>query len=526
MKKAVVFLLATAMVLSASALFAAGQQGDATTAGGRKILDISVGHTVSKDRVPEKRPALYSETILEKFGIRFAYEDIPGEEFIDKMNLLFATGEYPDYIDSVNGGPRTADYNRWANDGLMRRFDDKLDKVPEYMKQWTDAQWETTYAFNKAADGYLYTLPHKNKRDASMNWIYKKSAFDAIGLEFPTTKDELTNVLKTLKREYSDFIGIVNRAGPNGVWSRMGTMFRTSGGFFVAYDGPHDRLTYGPTMDNFRDLMIYTNMLWKEGLIDPEFATNNYQQWTERFARGQAYILYSWGTRATWAEGVEKNDVDWEYSRVYTGAYDKSLPEVWAVEAPFWNWGPAVSIGATDEEFDRLLEYFNWACTDEGWYFHNFGVEGVTFTFDSNGVPQWMDHMYDAEKNPEGKSLALYGIGYYLRTNGPDTVPRSWGDIVNDDISALATRPGVIGGKQILWDSTKEEQKDLADWEVVLNQVRDEWTMKFQTDVLDPNDDAVWADFQAALKKAGLDKIMALRTKIFNRSPYNKVWPY
>jgi len=137
-----------------------------------------------------------------------------------------------------------------------------------------------------------------------------------------------------------------------------------------------------------------------------------------------------------------------------------------------------------------------------------------------------MDHMYNAETNPEGKSLAKYGIGYYLRTIGPDYIPITWGDEVNNDISALSTRPGVIGPKHILWDSSKEEQKDLADWETVLNQVRDEWTMKFSTAVIDPSDDAVWNDFQKALKDAGLDKIMSLRTKIFGRSDYNKVWPY
>ena len=51
----------------------------------------------------------------------------------------------------------------------------------------------------------------------------------------------------------------------------------------------------------------------------------------------------------------------------------------------------------------------------------------------------------------------------------------------------------------------------LADLEVVVTDVRDEYGSKFLFGTLDPNDDGDWNDYLAALERAGLEQVRAIR---------------
>ena len=61
-------------------------------------------------------------------------------------------------------------------------------------------------------------------------------------------------------------------------------------------------IPYGYTQDGFREALKWTNTFYKEGFIDPEFATGSDNQWTEFYANGKAYIEYQYVERALWAE--------------------------------------------------------------------------------------------------------------------------------------------------------------------------------------------------------------------------------
>lgn len=518
-------LICVFALLGAANLFASGASAG-TSSGERPVLDISIIQVISKDRVPSERPTLYEDEMLKNWGIKLEYEDYVEDAYTDRITVLMASDEHPKML---GPGPRTWDVNPWGLEGYIRAMEDHLDKVPNFKRQWETDEWDFMVTKSTAADGHLYMLPNKNPRKASMTWIYRKSDFDKYGLEFPTTTDEMYEMLKAYKAAKPSFIGITNRAGANGPWQRMIHSFRTSPSFFKDYDRTTAELTYGPSTDKFRDMMTFVRKLYVEGLLDPEFPTRNYQTWTEQVARGEAGFLFSWGTRAPWSEGVETDpDAEWAYALSPIAAY----PEKGALgqlEEAYFPWGNIFTDKMNDEELDRMLEYLDWTATDEGWIWTKYGVEGVTMQFEGK-MPVYMDHMYDVEKNPDGRAMWSYGFALALANYWtPSWLPKSAGDQTNDIISEYVGTLEPLRGydqhgqpwQNLVMNFTEEESKDYADIEVVVNQVRDEWALKFSLGQLDPQNDASWADFQKALKGAGLDEMASIANKVYKRTPYN-----
>jgi ABC-type glycerol-3-phosphate transport system substrate-binding protein len=502
------------LVLAVGIMGFAGAQAEGAAAEEDGVLTIDVIHGISKDRIPSERPSLFEKEILDRFNMRFEYEDIPGDQLVQKVNLLFASGEYFDYIDVINGGPRLSDYNNWGIDGHMIAMDEYIDQVPNFRALWTDDEWDYVMEDATAPDGHLYGLPTKNPRLSSQSWIYKKSAFDKWGIDFPGTTDELYRVLTQIKQNDPQFVGLPNRWGMWNVLGGLARTFHTSPGFFRDWDVGTDQIVYGPTTDKFRDMVAYASKLYQEGLIDPEFATASNQQWTERYAQGRAYLQYSYATRAAWAEGVEKSGVDWDWTKTYVNAYP-DMPAVVPTEKPYWAWGPAITVEADEAKVDRLLEYLDWAATDEGELFHIYGVEGETFEYE-DGEPVYMDHIYDAEENPDGTYMHEYGLGYLLRRPAHP---------IEAELSEYL-RNGLDSGdfrthKFIVWDTTEEEHRQLADLEVVIEQVRDEWVMAFVTGERDATSNAEWQAFYNELEKAGIEKATEIRQTVFQRTSYN-----
>lgn len=525
--KRVLAVVCVVFLLGTTSLFAAGAQGG-TTAGGMDIVEITGIYESSKDRIPSERPSLFDKELEKEWGIRMLWEDraAPMHEYI---TVLMASDDHPKFIGM---GPRTWHVNPWGLEGYMQPLEMHMSKVPNYMRQWTESEWEFAMTKSKAPDGHLYYFPNKNPRKASMTWIYRKSDFDKLGVPEPSTTAELFQILKDMKKVNPDSVGIMNRAGASGLWRRMIHSFRTSGGFFVDYDRTTSELTYGPTTEKFRDMMKAVAMLYAEGLVDPEFITNSYQEWTEKIARGQGSFIFSWGTRAPWAMGVETDpDAEWTYMSTPISHYE-GKPALGQLEEPYFPWGYSFTDKISDSELDRMLEYMNWSASDEGWTFNKFGIEGTTFQYDSSGRPELMPHM-QTNDNPDGRAMWSYGFGasainlaHYW---SPEWMPKNQGTMINDGIGAWVEKLEPLRGydqhnqpwQNLVMNFSEDELTEYNDLMVVISQVLDEWTLKFVLGQLDVANNGVWSDFKKALEGAGLSKATALANEVFKREPFN-----
>jgi putative aldouronate transport system substrate-binding protein len=56
-----------------------------------------------------------------------------------------------------------------------------------------------------------------------------------------------------------------------------------------------------------------------------------------------------------------------------------------------WTGFAMITTSCSEEEMITALKWLNYGFSEEGLMYKNFGTEGVTYTLDANGDPQWTD---------------------------------------------------------------------------------------------------------------------------------------
>lgn len=475
-----------------------------------ETLKLGALYEISKDRVPT-RPSLIDEKVKEMFNVELEWNDIQSSAYNDIINTLLAGDEYPEIFWNLN---HEQSVKNMGLEGYLKPLEDYLDQMPNYTALWSAEDFETVLAFCKASDGHLYYTPNQNYRTASMAWVYRKTAFDEMGLQFPETIDDLYTVLKTIKeKDPESFPMPANRGGWGNVLNGLRTAYGvgSKASYVDAYTG--EFIPYGYTQDGFREAVKWGAKFYAESLIDPEFATGTDAQWTETYATGKAYIEYSYGTRASWAEVQMKAiepDVDWEWSKINVTA-DKSKGFVYDREDVFYAYGYSFTDKISEDGLERMLQWCDYISSEEGQIFMNMGVEGVTYQKNADGTLQFMDHMYHETRNPEGTQPWVYGLYMGTLAQNPDYV-REVGKEVDLELSdAFESNANAHYYPKYPTAYTAEEENRLATLDTQINDMADEYILKFIMGQMDPNDDAQWQAYLDALDNAGLQEAAQIR---------------
>ena len=497
------------LLLIGSFSFASGKSDGNTEKSGTDVYLVKVFYEFSKDRLPREYP-YFAKLAEEKFGLRFVYEYVPADKTVEKTNLLFSAG---DYYDMHPYGLRTSQVNEWAMEGHIVPLSDYLERLPSYRKWWNVLEWDSLIAFNSAPDKKLYLLPSKNPRTISRAWVYRKDLLDAIGYSWPSTIDGYYHLLVALKAAYPGLYPLFTR-GSGGIFTDVfENTWRTSAG--VHFDVDTNQLVYGAVTDKYRKLLRFFAKLYREELMDPEYITNTRERENEiLYARNTAITTPNWvGNVAYMNAQSQLSDptVEWEYSFATLSEYE-GQPMMVNPELPSWPWGPFLTTAVRGKKLDLLIDYLNWIMDGEGMTARYFGEEGVTFEY-FNGTPVFMEHMNTPE-NPYGIEMWEYGLENYPIFH-PDR-PKTEGDVIYEEMTKWAEGRDFI--RQIPWDFEKNDERYRANIETVVNETRNQYRHKFVLGDLDPDDDADWSLYLNEVTKAGVDRLLALYQKSYDRN--------
>lgn len=230
----------------------------------------------------------FTKWLEEKTNIDLQFDVAPMDRagYREKLSLVLASGSLPDII--MNFGLPLDEQQTLADQGLIIPMDDLIEKYGDEFKKVMEMYPQTKDTFS-LADGKMYSLPHINDcfhcQLSQKAWIYKPW-LDKLGLEVPTTTDELEKVLIAFKNQDPNGNGVADEIPWSGAqvgsWqaqldsfimnafvynSRVGTvphMFVEDGVIKMAYAEP-----------GWKEGIIYLNKLYQQGLIDPEVFTND-----------------------------------------------------------------------------------------------------------------------------------------------------------------------------------------------------------------------------------------------------------
>ena len=267
---------------------------------------------------PEEMPAI--QRLDELTGIKTEWEVIKGSDWETKLNLMFASGEYPDVIIAPNGNVDDEEYG--VSQRLLLPLDDLIEKyMPNYTSR-RDAEENDPTISLVASDGQIYSVGYLvgQNINSEAHYFINQTWLDALGLQTPTDVESLTEVLRAFKT-----------GDPNGngeadeIPLEMGLDASYYGIRYILplfgipcasqkwiYIDDNKNVQFAATQDGFRKCMEWLNMCYTEGLIDPEVLSQDVNTVQTKLADGNAGFFATWRLLAMgFDEGVAKDCVFW-----------------------------------------------------------------------------------------------------------------------------------------------------------------------------------------------------------------------
>lgn len=230
----------------------------------------------------------------EKTNVHIEFEGIPMQGRAEKVNLVLASGNYPDVFFGLNfTAAQIEQYG--VKEQLLMPLNDLLDKnCVEINKIWTN--FPGSKEIVTQLDGNIYSMPNVNEcyhcTLSSKMWI-NQVWLDNLGLKMPTTTDELYTVLKAFKEKDPNKNGKADEipmagAHADGWWDNY-DRFLMNSFLYYDYDVKADT-SFGLMLDGdkvtvpfyneapMKEGLKYLNKLYTEGLYyEGSFAQTNVQ---------------------------------------------------------------------------------------------------------------------------------------------------------------------------------------------------------------------------------------------------------
>mgnify|MGYP001097645163 CR=1 FL=1 len=302
----------------------AGSAGNAGAAGGTESAGGSAGEG-AQDGVPTYRIATVRWTdawptefldrgvmaeMEEKYGINIEWEIYYASDWAEQKSLLLASGDLPDaFLGS----------NALTSSDLTQNKDSFIDLSPyvneETMPNFMRAAQEnpTLLAVCTERDGTILSLPKElplRPEVAGYAAFINKEWLDNLGLETPTTCEELEEVLYKFVTEDADGdgdpnneIGLSGCAAANRLSSDLWQIMGMYAGTYVSrqdnYMGldANSQPVFVPVEQNYFEAVKWMRNLWEKGILDPEYFTQDNSMYTAKLqAEGgsQAGLVFGW----------------------------------------------------------------------------------------------------------------------------------------------------------------------------------------------------------------------------------------
>lgn len=419
--------------------------------------------------------------------------------------------------------------SQYIDDGIIW---DLTDYIQEYAPDYY-AFLQSNPAYDKAMkddEGRYYCFGFFREdggwNDTYLGPVIRKDWLEECGLEIPTTISELENVIRVFNEKYgATFDSAVDRFKDNGFSGAFGAYAGYNVGSYSWYveDGT---VGLGQAEDEWRDYVSWLNQLWEEGLIDQDIMSEDDTTIKDKVYNDKTGVsITSMGQLNIWnndlvASGKEAVWVACPYIK----GDDGTLSCVFG--------GPGIGVNTSvittsaDEETMKVcLQMLNYAYTDEGFLYWNYGTEGETWEYDENGVPAFTALVTeDTDTDPMTKyNGATWGAAciqatnlLYLKNSEVAIEANNlWYYIYDDEEENLQVTGGWRYPVGVTF--TTEESDELDEIGQNIGTYVAESYASFLTGALDIDDDAVWESYKEDLEAYHLTRILEIRQAAYDR---------
>jgi putative aldouronate transport system substrate-binding protein len=247
---------------------------------------------VRSDEVTDYDDNAFTRWLEEKTNVHVQWDLVPEEDAQSKLNVMLASGDIPDII-FPGGSINLSQLLLYGSQGIFLSLNDLIAENASRATKLMEVQPVVREVIT-SPDGNIYAMPGFGEcYHCTMNqklWLYQPW-LDALGLEIPTTTDELEAVLTAFKEQDPNGNGQADEIPLSGMIGEPNTQLPAYlMNAFIYYPGP----MVGENEQQPRNLIVvdgvvtavyatpawreglrYLNRLYAAGLIDPQIFTQD-----------------------------------------------------------------------------------------------------------------------------------------------------------------------------------------------------------------------------------------------------------
>ena len=344
------------------------------------------------------------EIIAKKVGARVEETWLTGQTAAEAVGTIIAGGEYPDFIDGGDGMMQLYDA------GALIPWDEYIEKYPNLKEMYTDAEWEMF----RQDDGHIYWANvFQNTYGADKTTTHNDEAFwvQAKVLEWAGYPE-----IKTLD-QYFDLIKSYIEANPtmeDGTPYVGYTALCEDWRYFCIENAPMFLDGYpndGSVLVDKETLQVMDynttetaykyfkklNEVYAAGLMDKEFGTQTYDEYIAKLSTGSILGMCDqwWDFAYTVNDVLKQTGLDLQgCNYVPLGlTIEEGMENRWHSYGDTINNSSGVAVTVSCEDPDAAFKFLNDILDQEIHDLRFWGVEGVDYLVDENGLYYRTDEM-------------------------------------------------------------------------------------------------------------------------------------
>lgn len=501
-------------------------------------ISLSV-FTVESDPAHPVKDSYYTKYYEDKTNIHIDWITTPQDGFVEKRNVVLASGDYPDILGNAWYAFSLDDIAKYSDQGAFLQLDDLINKYGmELKKIFTEDPAVKTRCL---VNGKIFSLPTISScyhcQYYQKVW-YNKTLLDQLQLSVPTTTEEFYNTLLAIKQKdpklipyagckaqdlYTDPIPFLMGAFQYNLQDENNNFLP----MLADLNKKTNKVQIIVNTDGFKQGLEYAQKLWKEGLIYNESFTqdaNTVIRLNQSNGTTGSIVFVS-GPHKGYFAGWEQTDKIWKNYHVLA-----PLTGPTGYRSTAWNKYRDISPGGviitTACKYpDAAMKMLDWMYSFQGSMESQMGREGIEWSKPDagavglDGKPALWKKLTPPTDDPYFQNSSwnqklTYNLSYALR-NGQQNVVADAYDYTGDDSNYTL--------EKLLFDATNEVAKyTLKDEEILptllygsdiandqkqlytaLGQYVQETMVKFVTTNVDI--EAEWNNYLDQLKTMGLD---------------------
>lgn len=345
--------------------------------------------------------------LSEMVGVKINWQfPTAGTDGTQAFNLMMASETLPDII--YHG--LMADAGRYIDEGMIRDLTPYMEKYsPSY---YNFLQSKDIYDRSMKTDsglyyGYGFFREDGGWNDSYLGPVIRQDWLDQLGLEAPKTISDWDTVIKAFNDEYGAKLSFGwNRFKNVGLAGAFGAYGFIDSKLYIDDNG---KVQYTQASPEWKASVAKYNEWWKAGLMDQDVITMVDPDAQTKALNGVMGISYtSMGQLSNWERDAENagNGAKWVGLQWPTGD-DGTLSMIFGG----YGIGDSLSVISTscpDEKLETAMRVLDYAYTDDGHLYWNFGKEGVSWNYDAEGKPTYTALVTE---DPDGLNNAIDKFG-------------------------------------------------------------------------------------------------------------------